>query len=66
MGHLAGSSITSGEKLTCIGYDAQPSSATATNQITLGNSFVGSLRCAVTTITALSDARDKKNITDLN
>jgi len=48
-----------------IGYNAEPSSGSATNQITLGNGSVTSLRCAVTTITALSDARDKKNIRDL-
>jgi hypothetical protein len=36
------------------------------NQITLGNTFVTSLRCNVTTITSLSDARDKKNIEDLD
>ncbi|GIK59981.1 MAG: hypothetical protein HND39_04270 [Ignavibacteriota bacterium] len=62
----AGQFISSGSNLTCIGYNAQPTSGSATNQITLGNSSVTSLRCAVTTITALSDARDKKNIKDLN
>lgn len=65
-GHDAGSFITSGSNLTCIGYNAEPTSGSATNQITLGNSSVTSLRCAVTTITALSDARDKKNIKDLS
>ncbi len=64
-GYYAGSTITTGVNLTCIGYNAEPTSASATNQITLGNSSVTSLRCAVTTITALSDARDKKNIKDL-
>ena len=65
-GSLAGSDITTGSNLTCLGFDAEPTSGTATNQITLGNGNVTSLRCAVTTITALSDARDKKNINDLN
>jgi hypothetical protein len=35
------------------------------NQITLGNSSITSLRCQVTTITALSDERDKKDIADI-
>lgn len=65
-GSGAGQFISSGSNLTCIGYNAQPTSGSATDQITLGNSSVTSLRCAVTTITALSDARDKRNITDLN
>ena len=66
LGFNAGSTITSGANLTCIGIDAAPTSGTAVDQITLGNGFVQSLRCNVTTITALSDARDKKNIKELN
>ena len=66
MGYYAGSSITTGNNLTCIGSEAEPTSSSATNQITLGNSSVTSLRCNVTTITSLSDARDKKNIRDLD
>ena len=59
-----GSAATSGN-VTCIGYYADASSPTATNEITLGNSSVATLRCAVTSITSLSDERDKKDITDL-
>ena len=66
LGYHAGYNISTGNNLTCLGYDAQPTSGTATNQITLGNNQVTSLRCNVTTITSLSDARDKKNIKDLN
>jgi trimeric autotransporter adhesin len=66
VGYTAGYNITTGSNLTCLGYDAQPTSASATNQITLGNASITSLRCNVTTITSLSDARDKKNIKDLN
>lgn len=51
--------------VTIIGYFADASSPTATNEITLGNSSVATLRCAVTSITSLSDERDKKDITDL-
>jgi len=65
LGYNAGSTITTGANLTCIGIDAAPSSATALDQVTLGNGFVQSLRCNVQTISSLSDARDKKNITDL-
>ena len=41
-------------------------SATVQNEITLGNSSVATLRCNVTSITALSDARDKKDVEDAN
>jgi hypothetical protein len=37
-----------------------------TNEFTLGNSSIATLRCQVTSITSLSDARDKKDITSLN
>lgn len=66
LGYNAGSTITSGANLTCLGIDAAPTTPTALNQITLGNIYVTSLRCNVQTITSLSDARDKKNITDLS
>lgn len=65
IGWNAGSIITTGSNLTCIGYNSQPSSGTVSNQVTLGNSSVTVLRSAQTTITSLSDARDKKNIKDL-
>lgn len=66
LGYNAGSTITTGANLTCIGIDAAPTSGTAVDQITLGNGFVQSLRCNVTTITSLSDMRDKRNIKELN
>ncbi len=66
LGNETGSTITTGSNLTCIGYNAEPTSATATNEITLGNGNVLTLRCNTQTITSLSDARDKKNINDLN
>jgi trimeric autotransporter adhesin len=65
-GDRAGFIVTTGVNVTCLGYYAIPSSGTVSNQVTLGNNFVTSLRCNVTTITSLSDARDKKNIKDLN
>ena len=66
LGAFAGDSVTTGENLTIIGYGADASSATATNEITLGNSSVATLRCQVTSISSLSDERDKKNIEPLN
>lgn len=57
---------TTGTNNTFIGNEAVGSSATASNIITLGNSAIATLRCQVTTITALSDRRDKKNIVPLS
>ena len=58
--------LTSGSNNTIIGYSAEASSASVSNTITLGNSSIASLRCQVTTITSLSDARDKTNVADLS
>ncbi|MCF6269784.1 MAG: tail fiber domain-containing protein [Melioribacteraceae bacterium] len=48
-----------------VGYQAYASSPSATNEVTLGNNTVTTLRCNTQTITGLSDARDKKNIKNL-
>ena len=66
VGANSGSNLTAGTNNTAIGYNALPATATASNSITLGNSSITSLRCAVTSITSLSDARDKKEVEDLN
>lgn len=66
VGYNAGSNVTTGNYNTVIGRSATASSATVSNEITLGNSSVVTLRCQVTTITALSDARDKKDIHELS
>ena len=66
IGNYSGSTITVGGNLTCIGYNAQPTSGDVHNQITLGNGDITSLRCNVQSISSLSDARDKKNIKDLD
>ena len=58
--------LTTGSNNTLIGYNAAASSATVSNEITLGNSSITTLRCQVTTITSLSDARDKTDIQPLN
>lgn len=65
IGFQAGSGITTAINCTLVGYQAAPSTAGALNEVTLGNSFVSTLRCAVTTITAISDGRDKKDIETL-
>lgn len=69
IGASAGSGVPNitGQGNVCIGAGGgvNPSSSTAQFEITLGNSFCTALRCAQTTITSLSDARDKKDVTDL-
>jgi len=57
--------LTTGSNVTCVGYESMPSSSTATNEITLGDNNITSLRCNVQTISSLSDERDKTAITDL-
>jgi hypothetical protein len=54
-----------GSNNTVIGANSQPSSSSVSNEITLGNSGITTIRAQVTSITSLSDERDKKNIADL-
>lgn len=54
-----------GNNNVLVGTNASKASLSASNSITLGNSSHNVLRCAVTTITSLSDARDKKEIEEL-
>ncbi len=65
IGYSSGSTVTTGVNITLLGHDAEPSTATAVNQITLGDAAISSLRCQVTSITSLSDKRDKQNITKI-
>lgn len=73
VGHNAGyiqdnyatTALDTGSNVTCLGYEAVPSSTTATNEITLGDNDITSLRCNVQTISSLSDERDKTAIADL-
>jgi len=62
LGCNAGATLQSGDNNTFIGNGASPSEQNISNEITLGNSAITMLRCQVTTITGLSDRRDKKNI----
>lgn len=65
IGYLSAQLQTSGNNNITIGNNASNSTITASDEITLGNSSNAVLRCAVTTITSLSDERDKKDIKDL-
>ena len=66
VGESAGTGIGTGTNNTCLGHNADPSTNNVSNEITLGNSSVATLRCQVTSITSLSDARDKKDVEDVN
>jgi hypothetical protein len=57
--------IFTGSNNIAIGNLSDPSSLTVDNEITLGNSSHTVIRAAVTTITSLSDARDKKDVKEL-
>jgi len=48
------------------GGGVNPSAANATWEITLGGPLTSALRCAQTTITSISDARDKKDVVELS
>jgi trimeric autotransporter adhesin len=65
VGSGAGDAQTSGNNNIILGYNADGSSTTVSNEITLGNASIATLRCQVTSITALSDRRDKKDIVPL-
>lgn len=65
IGYCAGVIINGGTNNTIIGSCANGSFAGQSNTVTLGNSAITTLRAAVTTITALSDARDKTDVTAL-
>ena len=63
VGASAGSTSSALWNATAIGADAQPN---ASNTVTLGNGVVSALRCQVTSITGLSDARDKTDIIEIS
>ena len=65
IGHKAGENIQTGSNNTCIGAGSAASSATVSNEITLGDSNIVTLRCNDTSISSLSDRRDKTDIVDL-
>lgn len=66
IGSLQTSALSTGSNNTVIGYAAQASATGVNNEITLGNASVAALRCQVTSITSLSDERDKTAVSDLS
>jgi len=66
IGWSAAFNSLSGDNNIVIGNFANASGAAVSNEITLGNSSISVLRCQVTSITSLSDERDKKDIVDLD
>jgi hypothetical protein len=60
-----GTTLTTGSNNTVIGNGADVAAAASSNSVTLGNSSITVIRAQVTTITALSDARDKTDVTAL-
>lgn len=66
IGYNAAISATTGNNNIVIGSGAEKSATTVSNEFTLGNSSIATLRCQQTSITALSDKRDKDNIKDLS
>lgn len=66
IGDNSGFQTFSGNNNILIGYISDTPTSSTSNSITLGNSSHNVLRCAVTSITSLSDARDKKEVKDLN
>ena len=65
LGQGSGDNITTGSNNTCIGAGSDASSATVSNEITLGDSNISTLRCNDTSISYLSDRRDKTDIVNL-
>jgi hypothetical protein len=65
IGYQAGGFHSSGSNNIFLGTNAAGSTNTASNEITLGDSSITALRCQVTSITSLSDQRDKHSIEDL-
>jgi hypothetical protein len=57
--------LNSGNNNIMIGNLTLPSTPVADNEITLGNTSNTVLRCAVTSITSLSDSRDKEEVAEL-
>jgi len=66
IGWSAAFNSLSGDNNIVIGNFANASGTAVSNEITLGNSSISVLRCQVTSITSLSDERDKKDIVDLD
>lgn len=62
LGDNALSNSTTGDNNIGIGYNAQASSPTVSGECVLGDSNITTLRCNTSTISSLSDKRDKTDI----
>ena len=65
LGYSSLNTTTTGDNNIGIGYIAISTSATVSDEITLGNADNNNLRCNDTSISSLSDLRDKENIEDI-
>jgi trimeric autotransporter adhesin len=65
VGYRAAFDHLTGNNNTSLGHTAEPSTTSVSNQFTLGNASVTNLRCNDTSISSLSDERDKENIEDV-
>ena len=70
LGHDAGYAASAngnstGSNNSFIGHNSVNTSATTSNAVTLGDGNISALRCNQTSISSLSDARDKTEIVDL-
>jgi hypothetical protein len=66
IGYNSGNTLTTGSNNTFIGNGASASTASVSNEIAIGNSSIATLRAQVTSITALSDRRDKTDIISIS
>jgi len=67
IGYYAGNGYpTTGGNNTFLGYAAKPLASGTNNSVTFGDANISTLRCATTTISSLSDERDKTDIVDLD
>jgi len=66
IGSSVGGDNSTGDNNIFLGVGASNTASNLSNIINLGSLAITTLRCQVTTITALSDERDKKNIKDLS
>ena len=65
LGNIAGASNLSGCNNIFLGNNSQGPTTTSSNTITLGNNAITCVRSQVTTISSLSDLRDKADIVDI-
>ena len=65
LGYNTATTLSSGSNNIIIGSNANSSTSTISNEITLGNNSISVLRCQASSITSLSDLRDKTDIEEI-